>query len=110
MRVLGRAPPGEQVLLRRGTVLRGEIQLSTPLHLRAEDGVTLSGTLHLLGGAPVRQSIYLLERPAAVAVAGGASKDAAAEAVGMVEGLSLSHFNESAVLVRGGSWQLAGWR
>jgi len=58
---------------------------STPLHLRAEAGVKLQGKLFLESRAE-----EMLE----------------AEAEGTVEGLSVFHFMEEALMIRGGRWVL----
>ena len=83
--VLRRAPSGERVRVRSGTLLSGELVRSRPLHLRAEAGVTLCGRLVLRDdSSPGR--LGLREPP------------------GLIEGIECTHSTEEAVVVSGGSW------
>ena len=96
--VLRRAPAGERILIRAGTVLRGQVHCPSHLHVAVEPNgppVTIHGQLLLEGTAhPPRGS--LLE----------CSPDRGE--VGLVEGpLLLSHFDQEACLVLGGSWRLS---
>lgn len=71
-----RAPMNERILIRSGTVLHGEMILPRPLHVKAEAGVVLRGQLLLRNNVEASQS-------------------------GIVEGLDIAHFMESAVVVEG---------
>ena len=74
--VLCRVPAGERVMLRAGTALRGVIHVAQPIHLKAEEGVTLRGTLHLQTQSETRHI------------------------QGVVEGLTCYHYMDEAVEIQ----------
>ena len=87
--ILERAPAGEKISIENGTVLRGQVVLKRPIHLRA-NGVQMHGKLYLQTGGR------------------GESADTAGNHRGVVEGLNISHYMDEAILVTGGGWPWTG--
>ena len=75
--VLASAPTGSRICIVAGSVLKGPIRCSRALHIKAEENVVLTGMLML--------------------------HDTAADAVGIVEGLQIKSFMESAVILQSGA-------
>ena len=102
------------MLLRAGTMLRGEIFISRAIHLRVEAGVTLPVKLRLQGGtsavrgagSSLQDSVYLWEHHPLASSSANRLAASSSQGVGVIEGLALSHFSENAVVVQGGNWKL----
>ena len=101
------------MLLRAGTLLRGEIFISRAIHLRVEAGATLPVKLRLQGAGPVRgpghslqDSAFLWEHHPSAYTAANRFAPTKSQKVGLIEGLTLSHFSENAIVVQGGNWKL----
>ena len=98
--VLKHAPEGERIRILAGTILSGQLVCGHALHVVAEPGVKLTGQLYLQGGSAGSPAT----REEEMATEAFALWEQAVP--GTFEGLTIAHFMEGAVFVRGGSWQL----
>lgn len=102
---LARAPAGERICIAEGTRLRGQVLIGRPVHVRCEANVVLTGRI-VLGD---ERSFMFMPHYSKVAslVVGDASSSAAAESVGVIDGLACMHFESESFAVDGGAWRLA---
>lgn len=103
------------MLLVENSVLRGDVLITQPINLRAEPGASLKGTLILGGGGGGARTASLWENEDRIYWLGhsGAGRTdrhrpSYNAAVGVIEGLTISHYSENAVIIRGGRWALVG--